>query len=80
MWHGVLLNNASYLWFKAHVKHSIRLIQHQVAELKKTEVLAKLRNCKKAASHSQIQTVELNLIPSFIHHSPVFVHVLLAIV
>lgn len=47
MWHGVLLNNASYLWFKAHVKHSIRLIQHQVAELKKTEVLAKLRHCKK---------------------------------
>lgn len=31
VWHGVLFNDASYLWFESHVQHTIRLIQDQVA-------------------------------------------------
>ena len=35
--HGVLFNYASYLWFKAHVQHTISLIQDKIAAAKKTE-------------------------------------------
>jgi len=31
VWHGVLFNDASYLWFESHVQHTIRLIQDQVS-------------------------------------------------
>lgn len=32
--HRVLFNDAPYLWFEAHVQHTICLIQDQVAEVK----------------------------------------------
>lgn len=36
MWHGVLFDDASYLWLKSHVQHTICLIQDQVAAVTKT--------------------------------------------
>lgn len=35
--HSVLFHNASNLWFKSHVQHTICLIQDQVAVERKTE-------------------------------------------
>lgn len=32
MRHGILFDNASYLWFKSHVQHTICLVQDQVAD------------------------------------------------
>ena len=30
-WHGILFDDPPDLWFKAHIKHSVRLIQYKVS-------------------------------------------------
>ena len=50
-WHGVLFNNPSDLWLKAHVKHPVCLIQHKPQGICKSEEIA-----QKVYTHVYIYT------------------------